>query len=60
MTLFTDNPFEKMMIQKPDERRDNAPPVSYPPACASRYRRKKKPSRNAEKKCGETSFCVVK
>ena len=34
MTLFPDNPFEKMMIQKP--------------------------SRNAEKKCGETSFCVVK
>lgn len=35
MTLFTDNPFEKMMIQKPDRRRDNAPPVPYPPACAS-------------------------
>ncbi len=35
MTLFTDNPFEKMMIQKPDGRRDNAPPVPYPPACAS-------------------------
>ncbi len=31
MTLFTDNPFEKMMIQKPDGRRDNAPPVPYPP-----------------------------
>ena len=30
MTLFTDNPFEKMMIQKPDRRRDNAPPVPYP------------------------------
>ena len=30
MTLFTDNPFEKMMIQKPDGRRDNAPPVPYP------------------------------
>ena len=27
MTLFTDNPFEKMMIQKPNGRRDNAPPV---------------------------------
>ena len=26
---------KKMMIQKPDERRDNAPPVPYPPACAS-------------------------
>ena len=35
MTLFTDNPFEKMMIQKPNRRRDNAPPVLYPPACAS-------------------------
>lgn len=35
MTLFTDNPFEKMMIQKPNGRRDNAPPVPYPPACAS-------------------------
>lgn len=35
MTLFTDNPFEKMMIQKPDRRRDNATPVPYPPACAS-------------------------
>lgn len=31
MTLFTDNPFEKMMIQKPNGRRDNAPPVPYPP-----------------------------
>ena len=27
MTLFTDNPFEKMMIQKPNGRRDSAPPV---------------------------------
>ena len=27
MTLFTDNPFEKMMIQRPCGRRDNAPPV---------------------------------
>ena len=35
MTLFTDNPFEKMMIQKPNRRRDNAPPVLYPPAFAS-------------------------
>ena len=30
MTLFTDNPFEKMMIQRPGGRR-----VPYPPACAS-------------------------
>ena len=35
MTLFTDNHFEKMMMQKPDGRRDIAPPVPYPPACAS-------------------------
>ena len=35
MTLFTDNPFEKMMIQKPNGRRDNAQPVPYPPASAS-------------------------
>lgn len=35
MTLFTDNPFEKMMIQKPNGRRDNAPPVPYPSACTS-------------------------
>ena len=34
MTLFTDNPFEKMMIQKPNGRRDNAPPVPYPPRLA--------------------------
>ena len=36
MTLFTDNPFEKMMIQKPDYgKREKSPPeisspVSYP------------------------------
>ena len=35
MTLFTDNPFEKMMIQRPGGRRDNAPPVPHSPACAS-------------------------
>ena len=29
MTLFTDNPFEKMMIQRPGGRRDNAPPVPF-------------------------------
>ena len=32
MTLFTDNPFEKMMIQRPGGRRDNAPPVPHSPA----------------------------
>lgn len=32
MTLFTDNPFERMMIQKPEERkRDKSPPTSFPP-----------------------------
>ena len=35
MTLFTDNPFEKMMIQRPCGRRDNALPVPKSPACAS-------------------------
>ena len=27
MTLFTDNPFEKMMIQRPGGRRDNDMPL---------------------------------
>ena len=35
MTLFTDNPFEKMMIQRPCGRRDKTPPVFKSPACAS-------------------------
>ena len=30
MTLFTDNPFEKMMTKKPNGRRDNTSPVPYP------------------------------
>lgn len=30
MTLFTDNPFEKMMIQKLNGRRDNARPFLIP------------------------------
>lgn len=35
MTLFTDNPLEKMMIQKPDYgKREKSPPVSFPPRCA--------------------------
>ena len=35
MTLFTDNPFEKMMIQKPDYGpRALSPPASFPPRCA--------------------------
>ena len=34
MTLFTDNPLERMMIQKPTRRRDSAPPVPKSPACA--------------------------
>ncbi len=33
MTLFTDNPLERMMIQKPgDGRRGKSPPASIPPA----------------------------
>lgn len=35
MTLFTDNPLERMMIQKPDNRkRDKSLPASFPPRCA--------------------------
>ena len=35
MTLFTDSPYEKMMIQKPEDRkRDKSPPASVPPRCA--------------------------
>lgn len=34
MTLFTDNPLERMMIQKPDcGQRGKSPPVSIPPRC---------------------------
>ena len=32
MTLFTENPLEKMMVQRPTGRRDNAPPVPKSPA----------------------------
>ena len=36
MTLFTDNPLEKMMIQKPDYgKREKSPPASFPLRCAS-------------------------
>ena len=35
MTWFTDSVFEKMMTQRPNGRRDSAPPVSYSPACDS-------------------------
>lgn len=35
MTWFTDNPFEKMMSQRPTGQRVTAPPVSYPPECKS-------------------------
>ena len=31
MTLFTDSPYEKMMIQKPEDgKRDKSPPASSP------------------------------
>ena len=33
MTLFTENPLEKMMVQRPTGRRDSAPPVPKSPAC---------------------------
>ena len=35
MTLFTDNPLEKLMIQKPGGRRDDAPPAPQSPDCIS-------------------------
>ena len=35
MTLFTDNPFEKMMIQKPDYGKgEQSPPELSSPRCA--------------------------
>lgn len=35
MTLFTDSPYEKMMIQKPEDgKRDKSPPASFLPRCA--------------------------
>lgn len=35
MTLFTNSPYEKMMIQKPEDRkRDKSPPASFSPRCA--------------------------
>lgn len=33
MRWFTDSPFEKMMTQRPNGRRENAPSVSHAPAC---------------------------
>ena len=34
MTLFTNSPYEKMMIQKPgDQKRDKAPSADIPPRC---------------------------
>lgn len=34
MTLFTNSPYEKMMIQKPGyQKRDNATPADIPPRC---------------------------
>ena len=43
MTLFTDNLLEKMMIQRPTGRRENAPPVTKSPACAGCPYNGKKP-----------------
>ena len=43
MTLFTDSPYEKMMIQKPEDgKRDKSPPASFSP--------QKTDSRNAERR----------
>ena len=34
MTFFTDNPLERMMIQKPEDgKRGKSPPASFPPRC---------------------------
>ena len=34
MTLFTNSPYEKMMIQKPGyQNRDKSPPADVPPCC---------------------------
>ena len=34
MTLFTNSPYEKMMIQKPGyQKRDKYPPADVPPRC---------------------------
>lgn len=35
MTWFTDSVFEKMMTQRPNGRRESAPPVPRYPACNS-------------------------
>ena len=36
MTFFTDNPLERMMIQKPEDgKREKSPPASFPPRCES-------------------------
>ncbi len=43
MTLFTENPFEKMMIQRQDGRRDSAPPVPKSPACMRPARIRRSP-----------------
>lgn len=34
MSWFTDSPFERMMVQKPEGRRGSAPPLSLSPECA--------------------------
>ena len=35
MTWFTDSPFEKMMTQRPNGRREPTPPVPVSPTCES-------------------------
>ncbi len=38
MTLFTDNPFEKMMIQKPDYGKRKNPRRSFPSCAGCPYK----------------------
>ena len=38
MTLFTENPLEKMMVQRPTGRRDSAPPVPNPRRVCCAYK----------------------
>ena len=50
MTLFTDNPFEKMMIQKPDYGKgEKSPPELSSPRCAGYCIRKLENKRQTER-----------
>lgn len=42
MNLFTNSPYEKMMIQKPGyQKRDKSPPADVPPRCGDCIRKLK-------------------